>query len=53
VRACPFLPAPAGNIVDTPLRDIVGRLRGGDAPAGCKDDLHFFAEAVERLRRKP
>jgi MoaA/NifB/PqqE/SkfB family radical SAM enzyme len=35
VRPCPFLREPVGNIRDTPLAEVVGRMRGGGERQGC------------------
>ena len=39
VRACPFLPRPAGDILRGRLRDILADLRSGADPRGCAGDI--------------
>jgi len=52
VRPCPFLPEPAGNVRDVPLREIVERVRGGGERAGCYTAYEGLP-AVTRLEGKP
>jgi len=35
VRPCPFLKLPAGNIVDTPIEDVIDRMREVGEQGGC------------------
>lgn len=50
VRPCPFLKEPVGNICDTPLREIIAKVRAGGPRMGC-DTIHAVKLAEQSVQQ--